>query len=136
MAVKAEAASEYANVVIEAGDSTTENNSTTAELEVATPDEITEVTIKVTAENGKEKTYTFQIFSSYVETSDFDYLNLESYNGLTWLEHLQKLKNKSQYQTDLSLEENKKVLVLQTCSFDAKYKNYRQKYRVVVAIEQ
>lgn len=84
----------------------------------------------------KEKTYTFQIFSSYVETSDFDYLNLESYNGLTWLEHLQKLKNKSQYQTDLSLEENKKVLVLQTCSFDAKYKNYRQKYRVVVAIEQ
>ena len=84
----------------------------------------------------KEKTYTFQIFSSYVETSDFDYLNLESYNGLTWLEHLQKLKNKSQYQTDLSLEENKKVLVLQTCSFDSKYKNYRQKYRVVVAIEQ
>lgn len=84
----------------------------------------------------KEKTYIFQIFSSYVETSDFDYLNLESYNGLTWLEHLQKLKNKSQYQTDLSLEENKKVLVLQTCSFDAKYKNYRQKYRVVVAIEQ
>lgn len=84
----------------------------------------------------KEKTYTFQVFSSYVETSDFDYLNLESYNGLTWLEHLQKLKNKSQYQTDLSLEENKKVLVLQTCSFDAKYKNYRQKYRVVVAIEQ
>lgn len=84
----------------------------------------------------KEKTYTFQIFSSYVETSDFDYLNLESYNGLTWLEHLQKLKNKSQYQTDLLLEENKKVLVLQTCSFDAKYKNYRQKYRVVVAIEQ
>lgn len=84
----------------------------------------------------KEKTYTFQVFSSYVETSDFDYLNLESYNGLTWLEHLQKLKNKSQYQTGLSLEENKKVLVLQTCSFDAKYKNYRQKYRVVVAIEQ
>ena len=84
----------------------------------------------------KEKTYTFQVFSSYVETSDFDYLNLESYNGLTWLEHLQKLKNKSQYQTDLSLEENKKVLVLQTCSFDTKYQNYRQKYRVVVAIEQ
>lgn len=84
----------------------------------------------------KEKTYTFQVFSSYVETSDFDYLNLESYNGLTWLEHLQKLKNKSQYQTDLSLEENKKVLVLQTCSFDTKYQNYHQKYRVVVAIEQ
>ena len=61
VAVKAEAASEYANVVIEAGDSTTENNSTTAELEVATPDEITEVTIKVTAENGKEKTYTLEI---------------------------------------------------------------------------
>ena len=84
----------------------------------------------------KEKTYTFQVFSSYVETSDFDYLNLESYNGLTWLEHLQKLKNKSQYETNITLEENKKVLVLQTCSFDTKYQNYRQKYRVVVAIEQ
>ncbi len=84
----------------------------------------------------KEKTYTFQVFSSYVETSDFDYLNLESYNGLTWLEHLQKLKNKSQYETNITLEENKKVLVLQTCSFDTKYQNYHQKYRVVVAIEQ
>ena len=84
----------------------------------------------------KEKTYTFQIFSSYVETSDFDYLNLESYNGLTWLEHLQKLKNKSQYETNITLEDDKKVLVLQTCSFDSKYKNNRQKYRVVVAIEQ
>ena len=84
----------------------------------------------------KEKTYTFQIFSSYVETSDFDYLNIKSYNGLTWLEHLQKLKNKSQYETNITLEDDKKVLVLQTCSFDSKYKNNRQKYRVVVAIEQ
>lgn len=84
----------------------------------------------------KEKTYTFQIFSSYVETSDFDYLNLESYNGLTWLEHLQKLKNKSQYETNITLEDDKKVLVLQTCSFDSKYKNNRQKYRIVLAIEQ
>ena len=46
--------------------------------------------------------------------SDFDFNNIE----------------------DLSFEENKKVLVLQTCSFDTKYQNYRQKYRVVVAIEQ
>lgn len=84
----------------------------------------------------KEKVYTFQVFSSYVETDDFDYVNLKSYNGLSWMEHLEKFQNKSEHKTDVTLVDGKKVIVLQTCSQDKKYKNYKRKYRLVFGIEK
>lgn len=82
----------------------------------------------------KDNNYKFKIFSTYIETSDFDYLNIESFNGLTWLEHLKKLKNKSFYETNVEVEDNKKIIILQTCSFDNEYKNYSQKYHLVMGI--
>ena len=81
--------------------------------------------------NNKRK---YEVFSSYIETSDFDYVNLENFNGLTYKEHLEKLKNKSLIKTDINLDDNSKVLILQTCSFEKKI-NSKEKYQLVIAKE-
>lgn len=80
--------------------------------------------------NGKKE---YTIFSSYVETKDFDYMNVKSFNGLTWSEHLNKLKNKSDYKTGITVNENSKILILQTCSFDTTYSE-SQKYQLVMGV--
>ena len=81
--------------------------------------------------NKKRK---YEVFSSYIETSDFDYVNLESFNGLTYKEHLEKLKNKSLVSNDVELDDNSKVLILQTCSFREEV-NSNTKYQLVIAKE-
>ena len=58
----------------------------------------------------------FEIFSSYVERDDFDYVNLENFDG-SYLKHIQKLKDKSLFKTDVSLDESSKILILQTCNY-------------------
>ena len=80
--------------------------------------------------NAKRK---YEVFSSYIETSDFDYVNLESFNGLTYKEHLEKLKNKSLVKSNIELDEDTKVLILQTCSFENI--NANTKYQLVIAKE-
>ena len=54
-------------------------------------------------------------------------MNLDNYNGLTYLEHINKLKNKSIYDTGISLNDNSKIMILQTCNvesgYDGSYKN-------------
>ena len=83
--------------------------------------------------DSKEKRK-YEVFSSYVETSDFDYVNLESFNGLTYKQHLEKLKSKSLVSNDIELDDNSKILILQTCSFD-KDINANTKYQLVIAKE-
>ena len=74
-----------------------------------------------------DKKYIYDIFSVYVESEDFDYVNLDNYNGLTYLEHINKLKNKSIYNTGISLNDDSKIMILQTCNvesgYDGSYKN-------------
>lgn len=65
--------------------------------------------------------FTYDIFSSYVETSDFDYVNINDYNGLSYLEHINKLKNKSNYDTGVKLTSSSKILILQTCNTSSSY---------------
>ena len=79
-----------------------------------------------------DKIYTYEIFSSYVETADFDYVNINSFNGLTWFEHLLKLKEKSNYQTDVALTKNSKVLILQTCSMNQEIQSSGGKYQLII----
>ena len=76
----------------------------------------------------------YEVFASYIEASDFDYVNLETFNGLTYGEHLNKLKNKSVIKTDVELDDNSKVLILQTCSFNDSI-NAIDKYQLVMAKE-
>ena len=72
--------------------------------------------IKIYTEEG-EKTY--RIFSCFNETESFDYANLNSYNGLTYYEHINQLKDKSLYDTGVELEENSKILVLDAKKYNS-----------------
>lgn len=81
--------------------------------------------------DGKRK---YEVFSSYIETKDFDYVNLNSFSGLTYKEHLEKLKKKSFVKHDIELNDSTNVLILQTCSFDERVSS-KTKYQIVVAKE-
>ena len=87
--------------------------------------------IYLTDSNSKRK---YEVFSSYIETDDFDYVNLKKFNGLTYGEHLNKLKNKSYVKSNVELDDNSKVLLLQTCSFNSDI-NAKEKYQLVIAKE-
>lgn len=78
------------------------------------------------------KKYTYRIISSYLETEDYDYVNINSFRGLTWLEHINKLKNKSQYPIDIPLTDNSKILILQTCNIENLAITGR--YRLVIGV--
>ena len=68
-----------------------------------------------------DKIYTYQIFASYLEGQDYDYVNINSFRGLSWLEHIQKLQSKSDYSIPITLDENSKILILQTCNVEEDY---------------
>ena len=84
--------------------------------------------IKLITEN---KMYTYEIFSVYVETSDFSYVNL-NIDDNTYNNHLKKYKQKSLYETGVEIKDNDEILILQTCSNSSKYKNYNKKYLLVI----
>lgn len=81
-------------------------------------------------ETGKK---TYQIFSAYIEDSDFDYVNLTDFNGLTWEEHLSKLKNKSTYDTKVEVNNSSKIIILQTSILDMNFSE-TQKYQLVLGV--
>ena len=74
----------------------------------------------------------YLIFSSYIEDKDYDYVNLKSFSGLTWKEHLLKLKNKSNYNIDVNLDDDSKIIILQTCSMNDEASG---KYHLVIGLE-
>ena len=76
---------------------------------------------------------TYQIFSVYVETNDANYMHLNFKSESSWLEHINYLKNKSIYDTGVSVDETDEVLILQTCSHSEEYIKYKNKYLLVVA---
>lgn len=80
-------------------------------------------------EKKKEK---YQIFSIYVESSNWDYMKLK-FTDEEWLEHLNKLKSLSWYETGVNVGKNDEILILQTCSHHKKYKNYKNKYLLIIA---
>ena len=78
---------------------------------------------------GKHK---YEVFSSYIENKDFDYVNVENFGGLTYKEHLEKLRIKSFVQKQIELNDDTKVLILQTCSFDENISS-KHKYQLLIA---
>lgn len=79
----------------------------------------------------EQEKLTYEVFASYIENKDFDYVNLNSFNGLSFEEHINKLKNKSFYQTDIKLSSESNILILQTCSFDKNYSG-KNKFQLVL----
>ena len=84
--------------------------------------------IKITTLDGE---YIYQIFSVYVETYDFTYMNLKI-DDKTYNKNLRDYKNNSIYDTGVSVSDNDEIIILQTCSNDNKYKNYKKKYLLVI----
>jgi len=75
----------------------------------------------------------YQIFSIYIETRDPNYMYLNFKNDSSWNEHINYLKNKSLYNTGVSVDDTDDVLILQTCSHNSNYSKYKDKYLLVVA---
>ena len=77
----------------------------------------------------------YQIFSAYVEVSDWDYMKIKYQSNEEKLAHYQKLKNKSFYETNIDINENDNILIVQTCSNLKEYSKYSKKYMLVIAKE-
>lgn len=87
--------------------------------------------IKITTDHGKKS---YKIFSVFTEKDDFNYLDLSGFPGIEYYEHLLKLKDKSIYDTETPIDENSKVVVLQTCALENGCDNIAE-YQVIVAKE-
>ena len=75
----------------------------------------------------------YKIFSIYIETEDWSYMNLEYDNSDEWLDHLERLRLKSIYDTGESVSLDDDIIILQTCSFKEEYTNYNKKYLLIIA---
>lgn len=74
----------------------------------------------------------YEIFSVYVETTDFTYMNINFDNQEQWYSHILKLQQKSLYKTEVELTKTDNILILQTCSNNKTYQNYSKKYLLIV----
>ena len=73
----------------------------------------------------------YEIFSIVLadKKSTEEHMNLNYKKDSDWLKHFNRLKKRSIYKTNIELNENDKVLVLQTCLFG----KYKGKLMIVVA---
>lgn len=78
-------------------------------------------------------TYQYEIFSVYVETFDFTYMNIMFDTKNDWYRHILGLQNKSMYNTNVKLSSDDDILILQTCSNNPKYQKYSKKYLLIVS---
>ena len=49
-----------------------------------------------------------------------------------YLNHLEKLKSKSMYDTGIEVTKDDEILILQTCSTNKDYRNYQKKYLLII----
>ncbi len=74
----------------------------------------------------------YEIFSIYIEAFNWYYTKINFKTEDEWLQHLNWLKSKSWYKTNINLSKEDKILLLQTCSHHNDYKNYKNKYLLVI----
>ncbi|MBR3209206.1 MAG: class B sortase [Bacilli bacterium] len=72
----------------------------------------------------------FQIFSVYIETSDFTYMNLKIDDN-QYNQDLLKYKRNSFYDTGVSVSADDRILILQTCSNHKDYQKFKDKYLLI-----
>lgn len=88
--------------------------------------------ITIGTDNGKK---TYDIFSVFNDNGeDESYIELNGFPGLEYYEHLLSLKNRSIYDTNVSIDENSKIIVIRTCAIESGCMNNPQ-YQIVVARE-
>ena len=79
------------------------------------------------------KKYKYLIFSVYVAAAEdqnseaLEYFYNINYSNDKWAKTIETYKNNSEYNTGVEVNENDKIIILQTCSMDPKY--YQKYYR-------
>ena len=74
----------------------------------------------------------YEIFSVYVEPTDYSYMNINFNSDEEYLNHLKKLKSKSMYDTGVEVTKDDEILILQTCSTHKDYRDYQKKYLLII----
>lgn len=82
-----------------------------------------------------KKIRTYEIYSVFVEPTDFTYMKTNFESKEKWYEHINSFKNKSMYNTNIELSINDNILILQTCSYHQNYNMYDKKYLLIVGKE-
>ena len=77
----------------------------------------------------------YEIFSIFIETSDYSYMDTE-FTGEDYYKHILYLQNKSMVKMDTKIYKNDNILLLQTCSTHEDYKKYKKKYLVLAFKEK
>ena len=86
----------------------------------------------------QDRDYRYEIFSVYVSLADNDmsegleYFREMDYSDSEWANTIQKYKNNSEYETGVSVNQNDKILILQTCSMDPNYYEKYYRYNLVI----
>ena len=75
----------------------------------------------------------YEVFSLFVETSDWTYTKVNFESDEEWLKHINMLKDRSWYDTGVEVNENDRILILQTCSHHKDYTKYKNKYFLVIS---
>ena len=73
----------------------------------------------------------YEIFSVYVEPTDYTYMNLKL-TDKEYSDQIRMFKEKSMYDTGVEVQDSDELLVLQTCSTHKDYGNYKQKYLLII----
>ncbi len=81
----------------------------------------------------KDETRKYEIFSLYTEYKDWSYYNIDFNDDVAYQSELIKYKNKSDYETGVSVNSKDEILILQTCSYKKEYQKYKNKYYLVMA---
>lgn len=76
----------------------------------------------------------YEIFSIFIEYKDWSYTKIK-FEDDKYLEHLNYLKNKSWYESNITLSKEDNIIILQTCSYHKDYKKYKNKYLLIIAKE-
>ena len=76
----------------------------------------------------KDGTINYRVFSVMLLDEDYFYTRLY-FDKDSWIEHLKEYQEKSLYKNNVTINEESKLLVLQTCS-----QQYKGKYVVIAAI--
>ena len=72
--------------------------------------------IEIEVENGKVLKY--KVFSAYVTGAKDNYIKTNFDDKAQYKEFLEDIKNKSQYKSDIDVNENDKIITLSTCSYE------------------
>ena len=72
--------------------------------------------IVIEVENGKVLKY--KVFSAYVTDAKDNYIKTNFDDKAQYKEFLEDIKNKSQYKSDIDVNENDKIITLSTCSYE------------------